>query len=481
MKLIPNRRMTLGILLALALPSHGARYVVSTITEFTSALGSVTAGDTILVHAGTYASTKNIALSKSGTSSKKINVMVYPGDERPLFNFSGNTGRGFSLSGDYWYIKGIRIQGAGDNGMMISGDNNIVEYCEFFENGDSGCQLGGGATNNQVINCDSYYNIDPGEGNADGFSPKLDVGTGNYFKGCRSWQNSDDGYDGYLRPADDVTTTYEECWCYKNGYRKNGTASSGNGNGFKMGGSDAKNLRHNAILKNCLAVGNRVKGFDQNNDKGSMTLYNCTAFSNGINYQINGTILASGKSLTLTNCVSAGGGAASITGGTVTMCSWSSGFSVSNADFLSIDSSVMTGARKADGSLPDITFMHLAPSSKLIDAGTPITGMAYNGAKPDLGCFETGSAGVYPSSFRQPVSMYEIIPTASAGIFKIIFPAQSRTAMSLSLFDMSGKRIKEIGRAGFDYIVDFRGIGRGNYVCKIGSETGTLALKILVK
>ena len=110
------------------------------------------------------------------------------------------------------------------------------------------------------INCDSYYNADPSNGNADGFAPKLDVGSGNYFYGCRAWQNSDDGYDGYLRGTNNVNTTLVNCWAFKNGYLKDGSASSGNGNGFKMGGSDDKTLNHNFTIENCLSFQNRVKG-----------------------------------------------------------------------------------------------------------------------------------------------------------------------------------------------------------------------------
>ena len=50
---------------------------------------------------------------------------------------------------------------------------------------------------NKVINCDSYRNFDAvtdGE-NADGFAAKDRVGPGNEFRGCRSWQNADDGWD----------------------------------------------------------------------------------------------------------------------------------------------------------------------------------------------------------------------------------------------------------------------------------------------
>ena len=160
-----------------------------------------------------------------------------------------STNRAVTLSGSYWHIKGIDIKGAGDNGMNISGSNNIIEFCAFYENHYTGLQLSGGASNNQIINCDSYFNSDPAQGNADGFAPKLNVGTNNYFYGCRAWQNSDDGWDGYLRPSNDVSTTLENCWCFSNGYLSDGSPSSGNGNGFKMGGSDNKDLMHNFTFK----------------------------------------------------------------------------------------------------------------------------------------------------------------------------------------------------------------------------------------
>lgn len=274
------------------------------------AVSKSSAGDTIYVRGGTYADTAKISISKSGTSTSKYYLLAY-GSERPLLNFSAmiesSSNRGFSLSGSYWYIKGLDIKGAGDNGMYVSGSYNTIEYCTFSYNRDSGLQLSGGASNNRIINCDSYCNADAANGNADGFAVKMDVGTGNYYYGCRSWQNSDDGWDGYMRGADDVSTTLENCWCFMNGYLSTGAASSGNGNGFKLGGSDDKTLRHNFTLKNCLSFDNRVKGFDQNNNLGSMTLYNCTGYRNGTNYSFYLTLdTANGKVLTLKNCAALG-------------------------------------------------------------------------------------------------------------------------------------------------------------------------------
>jgi len=363
------------------------------------AVGVVVAGDTIYLRGGTYAysgsSTAITLPSKSGSSATNRCSLIGYNGERPLLDFNAMTGTsadGLKINGSYWYVKGLDCRAAPHNGIKISGGNyNIVEFCRSYENRNSGVQLASGASYNQIINCDSYYNFDaPTGGNADGFSPKLDVGTGNYFYGCRSWQNSDDGYDGYLRPSDDVNTTYDHCWSFKNGYLENGAASGGNGNGFKMGGYDTgQNLRHNVIYKNCLCFNNRVKGFDQNNDLGDMNLYNCTAFSNG-SYNYNIPLQpASGKTATITNCVYLTG--SNNLGNFVDQNtnSWMPQFVVTSADFVNIDPCSAYGARNADGSLPDINFMHLAAGSDLINGGTYV-GLPYHGSAPDLGYFEYG-------------------------------------------------------------------------------------------
>jgi hypothetical protein len=362
----------------------------------------IAAGDTIYMRGGTYAYTGSstaITLSVSGTSpTNRCSLIGYNG-ERPVLDFSAMTGTGadgLKINGSYWYIKGIDCKGAPHNGIKISGGSyNTIEFCRSYENRNAGVQLAAGAAYNQIINCDSYYNFDPpAGGNADGFSPKLDVGTGNSFYGCRSWQNSDDAYDGYLRPTtgpNSVNTTYENCWAMKAGYLKDANSSvHGNGNGFKMGGGDSSNaakLRHNVILKNCLAFANYAKGFDQNNNKGSMTLLNCTAFNNrGNNFSIPTSPLAFGQMATVTNCTSLPG----VINLNSTVVQTTNDWSTTSSDFVSIDPAEAYGPRKADGSLPDITFMHLAADSNLIDAGTIDANLPlpYCGSAPDIGYFE---------------------------------------------------------------------------------------------
>jgi hypothetical protein len=370
------------------------------------AVGLVVAGDTIYVRGGTYSytgGTTAITLPAiSGTSPTNRCSLIGYNNERPLLDFSAmaaGSADGIKITGSYWYVKGLDCKGAPHNGIRINGGTyNIVEFCRSSENRNTGIQMNSGAAYNQVINCDSYYNYDaPAGGNADGISTKMDVGTGNSYYGCRSWQNSDDGYDGYLRPSDDVNTTFTNCWAFKNGYLKDGSLiSTGNGNGFKMGGSDNKLLRHNQTLKNCLAFSNSHKGFDQNNNKGSMTLYNCTAFNNvGNNFSIATSPLATGKTATVINSTYYAGGYSLGSFVVQTTNNWST----TSADFVSVDPSAAYGARQADGSLPDITFMHLAAGSALIDAGTDV-GLPYCGLAPDIGCFE--NCGSPPGAATNP-------------------------------------------------------------------------------
>ena len=67
--------------------------------------------------------------------------------------------------------------------------------------------------------------------------------------------------------------------------------------------------------------------------------------------------------------------------------SWSSGFTVSSSDFQSLDLTLATIDRNADGSIPETKLFRLKSTSALIDKGVDV-GLPYLGAKPDLGAFE---------------------------------------------------------------------------------------------
>jgi hypothetical protein len=416
------------------------------------AISEVMPGDTIYVRGGTYALTSTITISaaQSGTESRLITLTAFK-DEIPILDFSGqpNGAKGISLRANYWHIRGLQIKGAGDNGMEINfGSNNIIERCAFYENRDSGLQLSNGSANNRIINCDSYFSADPPDyADADGFAPKLTVGSGNYFYGCRAWRNVDDGWDGYMRGANDVTTTLENCWTWDNGYLKDGTdpGPQANGNGFKMGGGDNSNseqLMHHFILKNCLAFGNKVKGFDQNNNVGSMTLLNCTGYNNReANYRIQRP-LNPGQTLTLKNCVSITGAVQLGNFAIQEKNSWMSPFVVTAEDFLSLDPALAAAPRQTDGSLPKIDFMHLSSASDLIDAGVDL-GMPFKGKAPDLGAFESDFvtaveiAEFIPAELR----LYQNYPNPFNPETTIKFKLPRLSFVTLRIYDLSGQEI----------------------------------------
>jgi hypothetical protein len=429
-------------------------------------LSTLIAGDTIYVMGGTYSYSATVSISKIGTSDSMYNLFAYPGD-RPVFIFSAQTSSdGIKVNGKYWHLKGIESCYAYHNGIAVNGSYNIIENCSVHDNRNAGMQFGNGASYNRIINCDSYFNYDaPAGGNADGFSPKLDVGTGNYFYGCRSYQNSDDGWDGYVRPSapvagkDTMKTIIENCWSFMNGYLKNGSPiATGNGNGFKMGGGDkdvatntisnADSLRHNMTLKNCLCFDNRVKGYDQNNNRGSMVLINCTGYRNGsYNFSVPGFIRA-GETLTVKNCISLASTGVTLSGvpnPILATNSWLSPLSgATNADFISIDTTGVRGPRKPDGSLPDLTFMYLATGSQFIDAGTNV-GLPFNGTAPDLGCFETsGTTGIAERNSGIQITGFRLnqnYPNPFNPSTNIAYQIAKSGLVTLKIYDLLGREI----------------------------------------
>jgi hypothetical protein len=197
------------------------------------------------------------------------------------------------VSGYYWHIKGIEIANAGDNGMLITGSNNTIEQVVLHDNGDTGLQitvssaLAGDNTrgaNNLILNCDSFGNLDAATGgeNADGFAAKLRIGPGNVFRGCRAWNNADDGWD--LFAANDVVVI-DNCWSFLNGKTLSGGSNpQGDGNGFKLGGKpDGTADQGGAVHKvtNDSAFENVACGFVRNNNPSNPSLMTCAEHSNG--------------------------------------------------------------------------------------------------------------------------------------------------------------------------------------------------------
>jgi hypothetical protein len=260
------------------------------------------------------------------------------------------------------------------------------------------------------INCDAYNLCDslsnnPGN-SADGWKCGNYYGNIMYFEGCRAWNYSDDGFD----PSGAGRRTFNRCWAMStNTYDAYGIE----GNGFKWsavgddqyghvptdyvfaqatnciaadcgGSSDTGgvgfyinleqdyyyNAQVNARFYNNLVYQCRTGFADQfhpeihGNPPRSCVLRNNICYDNtSIDYeqvQIYNPAIYTSSNNTWTN------------GGDWPGWDYDSAVTVTNADFVSLDLSQLIAARKSDGSLPDMTFGHLASDSDLIGAGIKI-------------------------------------------------------------------------------------------------------------
>ena len=359
------------------------------------AINLVHSGTTVYLRGGTYNFSSTLNLNKSGTLDNYITISAYQ-NETVVLDFSGEpytaAMRGIEINtgSNYWYLKNLIIKNAGDNGIYIAGNYNIVENCQVSFCKDTGIQITDGGSYNYIHNCDAFDNNDPATGgqNADGIDVKLDGGPGNILRGCRVYDNADDGFDFY-QTANRVVV--DSCWSFHNGYNLwNIPAFTGNGNGFKLGGNFVPGYH---LVTNCISFDNTVKGFDQNNNTAGIVLYNCTGFRNGT-YNFSFPNSPGVGQDTLKNNISyisgAGGDGTHITSNSLQITNSWNGYNVGNNDFISIDTSLARVNRQPDGSLPVTSFLRLNSGSKLIDAGTPV-GIPFNGSAPDLGAFESNT------------------------------------------------------------------------------------------
>ena len=262
-----------------------------------------------------------VRIKSSGTAEAPIVIRCYDG-EQPVFDFrDGLTAervgeRGILLTGNHWWLFGLHITHAADNGIKLEGSYNRIERCQFSYNLDTGLQLGFGhkfsdtfpglskndgtyCAYNDVVDCDSHHNCDYDANygsDADGFACKMHNGRGNRFIRCRAWRNSDDAWDLYETDYDVVLA---ECWAWESGnaedhlwvkdYLNTSASFSGNGNGIKLGGNgEGGSSKGVHYAFNCIAFGcdksGSVKGFDCNSHKGGHVLVGCLGFDNGYDY-----------------------------------------------------------------------------------------------------------------------------------------------------------------------------------------------------
>jgi hypothetical protein len=384
-------------------PSHPLVTVAHALTLATAS------GDVIELDSGTYNVPDTIAGYEDGNVYAVVNLLTSANNgitiesnptntTRPALNFSAINPSGYRIAA-FWIpsgvsgvtFKGFDVVGVKEN---ITGSNN--QSLGFGIYGGSSCTwnqvnvhdgecagfyLEDASANNTFYQCDAYnltginsYSY----GNADGFGCHPAVGgTGNVYNQCRSWNNSDDGFD-CLNACEPIT--FEYCWSYMNG--NNG----GNGNGFKIGGFGCSGGSMPGTIpvhtvKYCLAADNPGDGgFYANHQPGQAAnwTYN-TSFNNKADFN-----MLEGTGDSSSDCSVSGTkevmhynlyyeysyeGIYNLneSGSIVSNNTWTEGITPTISDFESTDASQITEARQSNGDLPNITFMH--PVS-----GSPTTG-----------------------------------------------------------------------------------------------------------
>ena len=265
------------------------------------------------------------------------------------------------------------------------GSNNIYKRLVMRDNMAIGMWIGNGS-DNLVLNCDAYRHWDSVSeggvgGNVDGFGCHALAGSGNLFRGCWAWFNSDDGYDLITANYPEVT---ENCWAAYNGYDYN-SESRGDGNGFKAGGfggtatEDLSSPIPRHVVRNFLAVGNKQSGFYANHHPGGVTFIGNTALGNKRNFNMlnrleDNTNDMDGYDHILRNNL---------------------GYAATSADLTDVDLAAC-GSSNNYLELPVISLMRLVSGSDLIDEGVAY-GYPFVGDAPDLGAFEYGlsPAGIW--------------------------------------------------------------------------------------
>lgn len=382
-------------------------------------------GDSAFIRGGTYlpvkASTASAQIYWQNLSNCWIGAYQ---NEKPIFNL---TSLGNPLYTDPYglyminctnvTVYGLRVTGLKQNtgGTGISRGWGFVNcpsckiiFCTADNIGGSGFNIYDNCNNMYFLNDDAYYNQDPlstnspAYGGADGFDATGGINsTGLVFEGCRSWWNSDDAYDNFKT---DGTRTYKNCWGFRCGFIPGTFTPVGNGSSFKLGPTlTDKSTVLLRMLNNCLAFDNGSAGFDQNGTPTCLyQLYNNDSYRNhgyGLEFAWSGGMAQNFKNnISYANSLSNfhyGGLNTNNTNNT-----WNNLVTVTNADFVSLDTTGMSGPRGSDGSLPVTSFLRLATGSDLTNSGVNV-GLPFVPPAPDMGAFEYSSSSL-PTVYAGP-------------------------------------------------------------------------------
>lgn len=230
--------------------------------DLATAIARVSPGGSIILAAGDYPLSE-IPVSASGSAEKVTSLQA---DGKAVIH-------GLRLDASYWHLKGIEITG---KSLRIQGSHNLIEYVKAYRNDDTGIQISSPdnvghplwASDNRVLNSESYSNEDTGKINADGFAVKMRVGEGNRLENCYAHDNIDDGFDLFNKIEDGANGVV---------VIENSVARDNTSNGFKLGG-EGQPVAHE--IRNSKAIGNHLDGFTDNFNPGALVVSHNVAIDN---------------------------------------------------------------------------------------------------------------------------------------------------------------------------------------------------------
>ena len=347
---------------------------------------AASSGDTVYMLGGTY---KNFSIANSDSNynyihqftKSNITYRAYSSKNPPVFDFSGTTTSkrvaGFHVKKGVSNVTFLCMKVTGvpvgsqkqSECFRVEGNAtlNQVTCYNANANGFYFCYNGTG----KVIKCDAYNlytSNSTSNSNTDGFGAH---GNGVTFQQCRAWSCGDDGFDCLTSKG---ANTFDGCWAYN-------MTKGGDSNGFKIGGYGTGKVPSTVpvhTVKYCLSANNACNGFYANHQPGQSAnwTYNTAYGNRKANFNMlervsptDSTDIAGTREVLRYN-ISYNGAISNIGKGTkVGSCSWNSAYKCTADDFVSLDASQMTKARGSNGTLPNITFMHLKSDSDLKGLG----------------------------------------------------------------------------------------------------------------
>lgn len=341
-------------------------------------------GSIIHILPGTYQVTSEEYMDQISSSSwnvvynlNKSNIQ-YLGEvddqgNRPVFDFSSLTDSkqiiGFYLTAQNIVVQNIEAKGVQSEAFRLNGAANCtLKNIAAHSSQGIGFKLIGNAKGNLIEDCDVYEN-------GDGFISQVNANCeDNQFVHCRAWSNTGDGFN--LANSYSVVTV-EECVAYKNNY---GVKAGGFGEGTVTLPESGAPMH---VVRNTIAAENTEVGFYANNHLGGLQLEKNRAYKNGVDYRMTndanqpgyGHVMMSNLSYGNTDinkviadidaaqCTVAGNSFSYANG------AWTNA-THSDADFVSVDTNLLTKARDAEGNLATdvFNFLKLAVEEETVDA-----------------------------------------------------------------------------------------------------------------